>query len=111
MAIDKTVRIFDEFYNLDLVVDADQYEIVLSFFKQYSKEVTARAFAQTLFRIANDLQESVMNLLATFEGADALQVNLTMAYYLNSSSSNRVVMFGVNNVLTPVNSIQRNIVQ
>lgn len=110
MAIDTTVRIFDQFYNLDLVVNADQYELVLSFFRQYSNEATARAFAQTLFRIANDLQEDVLDLLATFEGADALQVNLTMAYYLNSSS-NRTVMFGVSNVLTPVNAVQRNVVQ
>jgi hypothetical protein len=28
MAVDTTVKIFDQFYNLNLVVNADQYEIV-----------------------------------------------------------------------------------
>lgn len=111
MAQDITVRIYDQFYNLDLAVNADEYEVVLSFFKQYCSTLkTAESFTQTLFRISNELQENVLDLLNTFEGSDSLKVSLTMAYYLNNNS-NKTVMFGVNNVLKPVESVQRNVVQ
>jgi hypothetical protein len=111
MAQDITVRIYDQFYNLDLAVNADEYEVVLSFFKQYCSTLkTAESFTQTLFRISNELQENVLDLLNTFEGSDSLKVSLTMAYYLNNNS-NKTVMFGVNSVLKPVESVQRNVVQ
>jgi hypothetical protein len=111
MAVDTTVKIFDQFYNLDLVVNADQYEIVYSFFKGYTSSIaTAQSFTTTLFLIANQTQSNVLELLQTFEGSDKLKVSLTMAYYLNSVS-NKTVMFGVNNVLVPNNTVQRNILQ
>jgi hypothetical protein len=111
MAVDTTVKIFDQFYNLDLVVNADQYEIVYSFFKEYTSSIaTAQSFTTTLFLIANQTQSNVLELLQTFEGSDKLKVSLTMAYYLNSVS-NKTVMFGVNNVLVPNNTVQRNILQ
>lgn len=112
MAVDTTVKIFDQFYNLNLVVNADQYEIVYSFFKGYTSSIaTAQSFTSTLFLIANETQTNVLELLQTFEhGGDKLKVSLTMAYYLNSVS-NKTVMFGVNNVITPNNTVQRNIIQ
>jgi hypothetical protein len=111
MATDTTVRIFDQFYDLDLVVGANQYEVVYSFFKNYTTSIaTAKSFTQTLFRIANQTQVNVLDLLQTFEGGDRLKVTLTMAYYLNSVS-NQTVLFGVNNVIVPNNSVQRNIIQ
>jgi hypothetical protein len=111
MAVDTTVKIFDQFYNLDLVVNADQYEIVYSFFKEYTSSIaTAQSFTTTLFLIANQTQSNVLELLQTFEGSDKLKVSLTMAYYLNSVS-NKTVMFGVNNILVPNNTVQRNILQ
>jgi|TARA_R110000868_G_scaffold399579_1_gene673411 hypothetical protein len=111
MAVDTTVKIFDQFYNLNLVVNADQYEIVYSFFKEYTSSIaTAQSFTTTLFLIANQTQSNVLELLQTFEGSDKLKVSLTMAYYLNSVS-NKTVMFGVNNILVPNNTVQRNILQ
>jgi hypothetical protein len=108
---DTTVRIFDQFYNLDLTVDSNQYEIVYSFFRGYTSNIaTAKSFTQTLFRIANETQINVLDLLQTFEGNDKLKVSLTMAYYLNSVG-NQTVLFGVNNVIFPNQTIQRNIVQ
>lgn len=111
VAQDLTVKIFDAFYDLNLVVNADQYEVVWSYFKQYtSSDVVAKSFTQTLFRIANETQINVLDLLQTFEGSDSMKVTLTMAYYLNSVS-NKTVMFGVNNLIVPNNTVQRNIVQ
>lgn len=110
-ATDTTIRLYDQIYSLDLRVNADQYEIVYSFFKQYtSNNSVAKSFTQTLFRIANETQEDVLDLLQTFQGGDALKVTLTMAYYLNSIG-NRTFMFGYSAPIQPVESVQRNIVQ
>ena len=111
MSTDTTVKVFDQFYNLDLVVNADQYEIVYSFFKNYTSNIsTAKSFTQTLFRIANETQINVLDLLKTFQGSDKMKITLTMAYYLNNVS-NQTVLFGVNNVVVPNEIVQRNIVQ
>jgi hypothetical protein len=111
MSTDTTVKVFDQFYNLDLVVNADQYEIVYSFFKNYTVNIsTAKSFTQTLFRIANETQINVLDLLKTFQGSDKMKITLTMAYYL-INVSNQTVLFGVNNVVVPNEIVQRNIIQ
>lgn len=111
MAIDTTVQIFDQFYDLNLQINAEQYEIVYSFFQQYcDSDASAASFTTTLFVISNQTGVNVLELLSTFDKSDALKVNLTMAYYLNSVS-NKTAMFGVNNLITPNNTVQRNIVQ
>lgn len=113
MAIDQTVAIFDQFYDFTAQVNGDQYEIVYSFFKEYtSSEEAARSFSSTLFVIANETKINVLDLLETFQSAngDKMKVSLTMAYYLNTIS-NKTVMYGVNDVVSPNNLVQRNIVQ
>lgn len=111
MAMDQTVRIFNEFYNLNLVVSANEYEIVKSFFDGYttSKDVAAN-FTQTLFRISNQTGIDVLTLLDSFQAEDSMKVTLTMAYYLNSFSD-KTVMFGINNIITANQPVERNIIQ
>jgi hypothetical protein len=109
--MDQTVRIFDEFYNLRLVVSANEYEIVHSFFTGYTtSQDVADNFTQTLFRISNQTGINVLTLLDSFQGEDSMKVTLTMAYYLNSFSD-KTVMFGVNNIITANQPVERNVVQ
>lgn len=111
MATDQTVRIFNEFYNLNLVVSANEYEIVKSFFDGYTtSRSVAASFTENLFRISNQTGIDVLTLLDSFKAEDSMKVTLTMAYYLNSFS-NRTVLFGVNSVITSNQPVQRNIVQ
>jgi hypothetical protein len=110
---DITTQIYDAFYDLQIEPPAGQYEIVNSFFNQYcSDQRTSEAFTVNLFRVALLTGTDVLSLLDTFRGAkDNMQITLTMAYYLNSINPHKAVMLGVNNLLVPVNSVQRNIVQ
>lgn len=107
--VDLTVKIFDQFYNLDLVVGANEYELVLSFFRGVtSDETVARTFTETLFRISNVTQVPVLDLLQSFDSNEKLKVNLTIAYYLNSIS-NKTVLYGVNQVRAPNPTVARNV--
>jgi len=111
VAQDQSVRIFNEFYNLKLVVSANEYEIVQSFFRGYTDSLAvADNFTETLFRISNQTGIEVLTLLDTFQAEDSMKVALTMAYYLNSFSD-KTVLYGVSNPLTPNIQTQRNIIQ
>lgn len=110
---DLTVKIFNNFYDLDLVINASEYEVVLSYFKGTTNdESTAKSFTETLFRVSNITQISVLELLQTFQTNEPnkMKVMLTMAYYLNSIS-NKTVMYGASNTVTPNQIVARNIVQ
>lgn len=110
MAVDYTVKIFNPFYNLNLVVNANEYEVVYSFFAgKFSSAAAAKSFTENLFMVANDTQISVMELLQSFEGQDSVKINLTMAYYLNSLGSKNV-LYGVENVAAPNDLVLRNVI-
>lgn len=112
MPVDYTVKIFDQFYNLNLVVGADEYELVLSFFKEYtSNTVAAKSFTDSLFKISNLTQISPLELLKDFQNdQNQMAITLKMAYYLNSVS-NKTVLYGVNNLVAPNNTVARNVIQ
>ena len=111
MAVDQTIRIFNEFYNLKLVVNSNEYDIVHSFFIEYTDDKSiADNYTETLFRISNETGIDAMTLLDSFQGLDSMKVTLTMAYYLNTFSD-KTVMFGINNLLIANQQVERNIIQ
>jgi hypothetical protein len=108
--LDRTVRIFDQFYNIDLVVDANAYEVVYSYFEFVSKSKTiAKNFSTVLFIIAQQTNIPVMTLLENVKGSNnKLDVDATMAYYINSIKS-KTTLYGVSVVPAPNQRAQRNI--
>lgn len=109
--LDKTVRVFDQFYNFDLVVNAEEYEVIYSYFYEVSKSKnTAKNFTTILFRISSLTGESPMKLLSYISGGTAMQVNSLMIYYLNSLKS-KTTLYGINIEPAPNQSAQRNVVQ
>lgn len=116
MSEDITVRVFNQFYNADLVVDASQYDAVYAYFAGLtSNQRVAKTYTEILFIIANITGENTLDLLQTFQtnrdSMNALNMALSMAYYLNTLSPNKTVLYGVNNPIIPNETVQRNIVQ
>ena len=110
-SVDQTVRIFDSFYNLNLVVNAADYDIVYSYFKGVSENTNiASNFTVVLFRIAQDGGYNVLDLLQIIKGAgNKLQMNKVICYYLNTFKS-KASLYGVSNVPKPNQAAQRNVV-
>jgi hypothetical protein len=98
--IDQTVRIFDNFYDYSANIQAQEYDVVYSYFRSVFKTNLAAAnFTLSLFRVAELTNTSAMTLLQNFQGQaqSEPEVNLLMAYYLNGVRSPATLL----GVLTP----------
>jgi hypothetical protein len=109
--LDQTVRIFDNFYRYDVQVPAAEYDIVFSYFKSTMKnEKAAGNFTVSLFQVAQETKVPPLTLLQNFEGANGVQLNATLAYYLNQIRS-RATLLGVGVPVTPNVYVARNVLQ
>jgi len=109
-SLDRTVKIFDEFYGFDLVINGNDYDVVRSYFVGIcdTKQI-AENFTVYLFRVAQETQISVIDLLENLKGKTKLEVDTTLAFYLNSFKS-KTSLYGLGAIPKPNNSVARNIV-
>lgn len=110
--LDQTIRIFDSFYSLNMVVNTNQYDIVHGYFTGIcdTKQI-AENFTAIIFRIAQVTGIDALELLAEFKGtSNKLEMNKTLAYYLNGFKT-KTSLYGVGVVPRPVLPVARNVVQ
>jgi hypothetical protein len=108
--LDKTVRVFDSFYNFDININANEYEVVRSYFMSVSDNSdTADNFTTMLFRIASITGEDALTLLGYIQGTSKLETTALMAYYLNSLKS-KTTLYGISSTPIPNENVQRNVV-
>jgi hypothetical protein len=108
--LDKTVRIFDQFYNFDIYVDGGEYDIIYSFFYSTSNSKNiAKNFTSMIYRIANITKEKPLTLLEYIQGKNKIETNALMIYYLNSLKS-KTTLYGINVEPQPNQTVQRNVV-
>lgn len=108
---DATVKIFNNFYNKQLSVSANDYNYVSAFFEGVceTKEI-AQNFTAFLFEVASMSGLNPLTIIQNLKGADnKLQIDQKFAYYLNSFKS-KTSLYGVSVVPVPVYPVARNIV-
>ena len=109
--VDQTVRIFDQFYNYDENVPADQYDAVRSFFRSVFKtDDAANNFTVAVFRVAQNSGQNALNILQTFENQTPPEITVTLCYYLNGIRSPSTLL-GVLAPTTPNLYTARNVKQ
>lgn len=111
--IDNTVRIFDQFYEVDVIINSSEYDIVFGFLRNVCEtKRIAENFTVLLFRIAQQTDTSVLDLVANLKkvNSNRLTMNRTIAYYLNSFT-NKNTQFGVAQVPQPNRPAARNVLQ
>ena len=114
---ERTVEIFDNFYNQQLNLPAAQWDIVYSFFlgaqskNTESAKRTAAQFATVLFRIAQESGTDIMVFLDYMKGIgdNKLKLNAEMAFYLNLLRT-KTALYGVANQPAPNQAVQRNVI-
>ena len=108
---DLTVKIFDDFYSFNMVVNGNEYDIVNGYFKSvWGTKVIAGNFTAFLFRISQETGIPVLDLLGQIQGTNKLQMNQVISYYLNSFKS-KTSLYGVSTVPQSNQPVARNIVQ
>ncbi len=108
---DQTVRVFDRFYDYDVDVPAAEYDVVYTYFlKEMGTKQAAGNFTVSLFRVAEETKIPPLTLLAQFEGQTGVNLDVSLAYYLNQIRS-RATLLGVSNPVTPNFYAARNIIQ
>jgi hypothetical protein len=106
---DQTVKIFDEFYAYAAVVPVDQFDAVNSYFKSvFATAEIAGNFTVTLFRVAQQSDIPVMDLLQTLQQQSQPELTLTLSYYLNGLRS-PATLLGLNQAATPNYYVARNV--
>lgn len=99
--LDQTVRVYDNFYRFEVVVDANTWDQVYSYFRSvYADNQIAENFATSLFRIAKETNTPVLTLLQSLEGQDSVRLTATVCYYLNGIRS-PATLLGVNGRVIP----------
>jgi len=108
--IDLTVRVFDDFYGFDVNIPANEYDVVLSYFKSiYTTVEAAGNFTTAIFRIAAEQDIPAITLVEQLKtSTGAAELNLTIAYYLNSLRSNSTLL-GVSEPVQPSYYAVRNV--
>jgi hypothetical protein len=110
-SVDKTVRIFDNFYTTQLVVNATDYDVVYSYFKGLTNNTKiAGNYTAIMFRIAQEGGYNIMSLMDVIKGTENnLQLNQVMAYYLNTFKTKNA-LYGIGIIPKPNEAVQRNVV-
>lgn len=109
--LDLTVRVFDEFYNYDVDVPANEYDVVNSYFRSVmTTRQAADNFTVSVFRVAEMTRIPVLTLLKEFQGQTGTSLSVSLAYYLNNIRS-RATLLGVSAPVAPNYYAARNVVQ
>ena len=98
---DLTVRVFDSFYDYDVNVPVNEYDVVHSYFlTQMTSKQAAGNFTVSLFRVAESTGIPALTLLQEMQGNNGVNIDVNMAYYLNQIRS-RATLLGVGVAVTP----------
>lgn len=109
--IDQTIRIFDDFYSFELVVNPNEYDIVHGYFISVcATKAIANNFTTFLFRISQETNIPALTLLQSIQGSTKMEMNSTMAYYMNSFKS-KTSLYGISSIPQANQPVARNIVQ
>lgn len=110
---DQTIRIFDAFYNVDTIVNASEYDIVLGFFRTVCATAQIAAnYTAFLFRVSTESGVPALELLDQLQAfkSDNMKINQFMAFYLNKFRP-KTSLYGVGTIPRPVQPVARNVVQ
>jgi len=104
-------KIYDKYYNVEFVISTQEYDIVYAYFKKVMNEdeEVAKNFTASIFKLSKDTGVSALTYLENLKGQDAVQLSLTMTYYLNQVRSNSTLL-GVGQIITPNFYAARNVV-
>lgn len=110
--LDRTLRIYDQFYSFNAIVNPSEFDVVNGYFLGVCETKSiANNFTAALFRISQSTGIPALSLLANIKGANnKLEMNKIICYFLNTLKS-KIALYGVSQIPRPNQSVARNILQ
>lgn len=82
-------------------INGNEYDYVLGFFTKSMKDpIAAENFTQQIYQVARQADVSPLEIVKTIEGQSGLELDASLAYYLNGIRSNATLL-GVQNIVRP----------
>jgi hypothetical protein len=117
VVLDRTVRIYDSFYSNQLVVSANEFDMVNGYFLNVcTSTAVAKNFTYLFFLISQQTNIPVINLLTAISKGTTpteqglLKMNSLICYYLNGFKS-KTSLYGIGVIPQPNQAAARNVVQ
>lgn len=108
--LEPTNRIFSQFYDTELSINGEEYDVVLSYLRSIcTTKRIAENLAVAIFKIAKDNDLEPLTLLADLKGQDRLKLTANLSYFLNSAR-NPSVFLAVGTPNLPLQYAARNVV-
>lgn len=108
--LEPTTRIFSQFYDTELIINGEEYDVVLSYLRSVCTTVRiAENLAVAIFKIAKDNNLAPLTLLDELRGQDRLKLTANLSYFLNSAR-NPSVFLAIGSSSIPLQYAARNVV-
>ncbi len=96
---EKNVKVVTDFNQSPNAVDGGEYDYVLSFFKRSMTDPdAAKNFTESVYQVSRQANIPVTDIVKAMEGQTGIELNASLAYFLNGIRSNST-MLGVTNVV------------
>ena len=113
-SLDSTIRIYDNFYSFDTVVNPSEFDLVHGYFMTVcANKNIANNFTAAFFRISQTTGVPALTLLEYVRGdnnSDTMHMDKTICYFLNTLKS-KTAMYGVSQLPKANQPVARNILQ
>lgn len=97
----KNINVVKNFNSQPAAIDGGEYDYVLSFFNRAMQDpVSAKNFTESIYQVSRQADVPVIELVKSMEGQTGLQINASMAYFMNGTRS-KSTMLGVTNIVRP----------
>lgn len=104
-----SIILFDNFYKQEIKINGAEYDHVRQYFLSlFTDKNIADDFTATVFLIATGYNRNAIEILEELKGQDGIEVNATIAYYLNGLRS-KATLLGVTVVQQPNIYAARNV--
>jgi len=98
---EKNVNVVKDYGQAPKSVDGAEYDYVLSFFKRsFTDDDAARNFTDSIYQVSRESEVTALEIVKSMEGQSGIEMNASLAYFLNGIRSNST-MLGVTNIVKP----------
>ena len=98
---DPNLRFVNDYENPPQDINGNEWDYVYGFFKKMMKtDAAAEDFSLSIFRVSKETGYPVTDIIQTMEGQTGMQLNASLAYYLNSIRSSATLL-GVQSLAKP----------